>query len=105
VYEQAQESYGLDRVHSMKESDAIPYSPEDGPYDPNQANETEAYLSVAIVRRPGQRGKQKSATKQLVSLRLSAVLLECFKATTGPGWQARIDEVLKKAAEGRNSRT
>ena len=59
------------RVKAIKESDPIPYSAEDGPYDPNQAKATKAYLSGAIIRRPGQRGKQKSATKQLVSLRLS----------------------------------
>jgi uncharacterized protein (DUF4415 family) len=34
----------------------------------------------------------------LVSLRLSPAVLDYFKAT-GPGWQTRIDEVLKKAAE------
>jgi len=86
------------RVKAMKESDPIPYSVEDGPYDPNQAKATKAYLSAAIIRRPGQRGKQKSATKQLVSLRLSPSVLEYFKAT-GPGWQTRIDEVLKKVAD------
>jgi uncharacterized protein (DUF4415 family) len=92
------------RVAALREGDPIPYSPEDGPYDPNRAEETKAYLSAAIVRRPGQRGKQKSATKRLVSLRLSATVVEYFKST-GPGWQARIDEVLKKAAEERNTRT
>ena len=86
------------RVKAMKESDPIPYSAEDGPYDPNQAKATKAYLSGAIIRRPGQRGKQKSATKQLVSLRLSPSVLEYFKAT-GPGWQTRIDEVLKKVTD------
>jgi len=86
------------RVKAIKESDPIPYSPEDSPYDPNNAKAAKAYLSSAIVRRPGQRGKQKSATKQLVSLRLLPAVLEYFKAT-GPGWQTRIDEVLKKAAE------
>jgi hypothetical protein len=40
--------------------DPIPYSPEDGPYDPNDAKAAKAYLSAAIIRRPGQRGKQKS---------------------------------------------
>jgi len=86
------------RVKAIKEGDPIPYSPEDGPYDPNNAKAAKAYLSSAILRRPGQRGKQKSATKQLVFLRLSPAVLEYFKAT-GPGWQTRIDEVLKKAAE------
>jgi uncharacterized protein (DUF4415 family) len=93
-----------DRVEAVKETDLIPYTPEDGPYDPNHAGETEAYLLAATVHRPRQRGKQKSATKQLVSLRLSATVLEYFKAT-GPGWQGRIDEALKKAAEQGNTRT
>jgi uncharacterized protein (DUF4415 family) len=84
------------RVKAIKESAPIPYSPDDGPYDPNDAKATRA--STAVVRRPGQRGKQRSATKQLVSLRLSADVLEYFKAA-GPGWQTRIDEVLMKAAK------
>jgi len=86
------------RVKAVKESDPIPYVPEDGPYDPNDATAARAYLSTAIIRRPGERGKQKSATKQLVSLRLSPAVLEYFRAT-GPGWQTRIDEVLKKVVE------
>jgi uncharacterized protein (DUF4415 family) len=85
------------RVKPIGESDPVPYSPEDGPYDPNNAKATKAYLSSAIVRRPGQRGRQKSATKQLVSLRLSRAVLEYFKST-GPDWQTRIDEVLTKAS-------
>jgi len=49
----------------------------------------------AKKRRQGERGKQVAPTKQLVSLRLSADVLEHFRAT-GPGWQTRIDEHLKK---------
>jgi uncharacterized protein (DUF4415 family) len=86
------------RVKAIRESDPIPHSPEDGPYNPNNAKAAKAYLASAIVRRPGQRGEQKSATKRLVSLRLSPAVLDYFK-DTGPGWQTRIDEVLKKAAE------
>ena len=40
------------------------------------------------------RGPQKAPTKQLVSLRLSPDVLERFKAD-GPGWQTRIDGVLR----------
>ena len=40
------------------------------------------------------RGPQKTPTKQLISLRLSREVIEHFKAT-GPGWQQRIDEMLK----------
>jgi uncharacterized protein (DUF4415 family) len=86
------------RVKALRESDPIPYSPEDGPYNPNDVKAAKAYLGTAIVRRPGLRGKQKSPTKQQVSLRLSPAVLEYFRST-GPGWQTRIDEVLKKAAK------
>jgi uncharacterized protein (DUF4415 family) len=50
------------------------------------------------TRRPGERGKQVAPTKKLVSLRLSAGVLEYFRAT-GPGWQTRIDERLKRAVK------
>jgi uncharacterized protein (DUF4415 family) len=46
---------------------------------------------------PRTRGIQKSPTKIPVSLRLSPGVVEHFRAT-GPGWQSRIDEILKKAA-------
>jgi uncharacterized protein (DUF4415 family) len=46
---------------------------------------------------PRTRGIQKAPTKIPVSLRLSAEVVEHFRAT-GPGWQSRIDEILKKAA-------
>lgn len=52
----------------------------------------------ATKRRPGERGKQVAPTKRLVSLRLSADVLEHFRAT-GPGWQTRIDEILKRAVK------
>jgi uncharacterized protein (DUF4415 family) len=43
------------------------------------------------------RGPQRSQKKVPVSIRLSADVVEHFKAT-GPGWQRRIDETLKEAA-------
>lgn len=45
---------------------------------------------------PRTRGSQKAARKVPVSIRLSPEVVERFKAT-GPGWQSRIDDVLKKA--------
>lgn len=42
------------------------------------------------------RGPNKSPTKKLVSLRLSQEVIVHFKST-GPGWQSRIDETLRKA--------
>jgi uncharacterized protein (DUF4415 family) len=59
----------------------------------------------AKLRGVGQRGPQAAPTKKLVSLRLSAKVLEHYKAT-GPGWQTRIDETLKRAVgRGRRGRS
>jgi uncharacterized protein (DUF4415 family) len=44
------------------------------------------------------RGPNKAPTKKLVSLRLSSVVLDHFKAS-GPGWQSRINEVLVKVVK------
>ncbi|OBX09081.1 toxin-antitoxin system, antitoxin component [Gallibacterium salpingitidis] len=43
--------------------------------------------------KPRTRGKQKSPTKQAVTIRLSPEIIEAFKAE-GKGWQSRINEVL-----------
>jgi uncharacterized protein (DUF4415 family) len=44
------------------------------------------------------RGRPKSADrKEAVNLRLDADVLEFFRKT-GPGWQTRINEALRKAA-------
>lgn len=45
---------------------------------------------------PKTRGAQKAPKKIPVSIRLSQDVVARFKAG-GPGWQSRIDEVLKKA--------
>ncbi|MGH9606052.1 MAG: BrnA antitoxin family protein [Terracidiphilus sp.] len=95
-----------DRVLAYKESDPIPYEPEDGPYDPNDAEATRAWFAQAdlirkgrVVRR-GARGPQRAPTKKLVSLRLSPEVLAHFKAE-GPGWQTRIDGALLKVIKKR----
>jgi len=46
---------------------------------------------------PKTRGPQVGPKKVPVSIRLSPEVVRYFKAG-GPGWQSRIDEVLKKAA-------
>jgi len=43
------------------------------------------------------RGPQKAPTKRLVSLRLDPEVIERFRAG-GPGWQARMNDALRKAA-------
>jgi len=88
------------KVRAIREGDPIPYDPEDGPYDPNDEAATGAWLSQAVVHRPGHRGPQKSPTKKQVTLRLSPEVLAHFKAK-GKGWQARIDETLKKAIKSK----
>ena len=54
-----------------------------------------ARAAVAARRMPGQRGLQRSPTKQLVSVRYSPEVLEYFKSG-GAGWQTRMDEALKQ---------
>lgn len=44
------------------------------------------------------RGPQRAPTKVAVSLRLSADVVKHFK-DTGPGWQSRIDDALRKIAK------
>ena len=51
--------------------------------------------AVAEKRKPGERGPQRSPTKQLVSVRYSPEVLSYFKAS-GAGWQTRMDEALKQ---------
>lgn len=94
------------RVLAFKEGDHIPFEPEDGPYDPNDAEATRVFFERAdlirngkVVRR-GKRGPQKAPTKKLVSLRLSPEVVEHFRAS-GPGWQTRIDETPVKAIKRR----
>jgi uncharacterized protein (DUF4415 family) len=41
-------------------------------------------------------GRPTGASKKAVSIRLDKDVLEKFKAT-GPGWQSRINEALKRA--------
>ena len=52
-----------------------------------------------LVRGRGERGPQKSPTKQQVTLRLDRDVVERFRAT-GEGWQGRINEALRRARVG-----
>jgi uncharacterized protein (DUF4415 family) len=51
---------------------------------------------LAAFPRTRVRGPQKAPTKVAVSLRLSAEVVEHFKAG-GTGWQTRIDDTLREA--------
>lgn len=48
----------------------------------------------AVRRYRGQRGPQKSPTKELVSLRVDRDVVAAYRAT-GPGWQNRAGEALR----------
>jgi uncharacterized protein (DUF4415 family) len=94
------------RVLALKEGERIPYEPEDGPYDPNDAEASRAFFAQAdlirhgrVVRR-GKRGPQKAPTKKLVSLRLSPEVIDHYRST-GRGWQTRIDSTLKESIRKR----
>ena len=45
------------------------------------------------------RGKQRTPTKEHVSIRLDADLAAHFRAS-GPGWQSRLNNVLRQAVFG-----
>ncbi|MCX7320312.1 MAG: BrnA antitoxin family protein [Hyphomicrobiales bacterium] len=55
-------------------------------------------LTPEILANVARRGPQKAPTKVPVSLRLSSDVVKHFK-DTGPGWQSRIDEALRKIAK------
>jgi uncharacterized protein (DUF4415 family) len=52
-----------------------------------------------LIRGRGERGPQKTPTKQQVTLRLDKDVLDRFRST-GSGWQKRINEALRKAKVG-----
>ncbi len=63
--------------------------------DPDAPPLTDEQLK-AMVPLKSLRGRPKSETKKLlVSVRYSQEVIEYFRAT-GDGWQARMDEVLRK---------
>jgi uncharacterized protein (DUF4415 family) len=75
---------------------ADPDNPEWSARDFRRAKSFEAAFPALAKSRRG-RGPQKQPTKVAVSLRLTREVVERFKAD-GPGWQTRMDKVLKKAA-------
>ena len=59
-----------------------------------------AWYEAGVERRRGQREPQKAPVKQMVTLRLDPDVVAHHKAT-GPGWQARMDETLRRAIKAR----
>lgn len=52
----------------------------------------------ATLRAVTKRGPQRAPIKELVTIRLSRDVVSHFKES-GPGWQTRVDDALKKAVE------
>lgn len=59
--------------------------------------------ALAAKRKQGERGPQRSPTKQSVSIRYSPEILEYFKAT-GAGWQTRMNDALRDWVAKHSSR-
>lgn len=56
--------------------------------------------AVAHLLKPKRGRPLKAAPKRAINIRLSPEVLEYFRAT-GPGWQTRVDEVLRRYATRR----
>jgi len=56
-----------------------------------------AKAEVRIGDKVIRKGRPRGSTKGAVSLRLDQAVIDHFRAG-GPGWQTRINEVLRKAA-------
>jgi uncharacterized protein (DUF4415 family) len=55
-------------------------------------------LAHLTKRKPGERGPQKAPTKEAVKLRLDPDVLAHYRGT-GPGWQTRINDDLRRTAK------
>lgn len=84
------------RVQREAQAEApVPFDPATDPYDPNDPAAVEAYWKQATVRRPGQRGPQKTPRKVATAIRLSPEVVDYFRSG-GPGWQTRVDAALQE---------
>jgi uncharacterized protein (DUF4415 family) len=65
------------------------------PYNPNDGTAVAAYWQRATIKRG--RGRPPVVLKRpTLNMRIDAEVLDAFKAT-GPGWQTRINAVLRDA--------
>lgn len=70
------------------------------PTDPEDGDVTPEAIEQALAERRARRGRpvgSLSSNKTRVTLRLDRDALERLKAT-GPGWQTRINDAVRKAA-------
>ncbi|MCG5236121.1 BrnA antitoxin family protein [Xanthobacter oligotrophicus] len=86
--------------YTQPDWDAVSDAPEATEAELAQARPfAEAFPDLAEAARRV-RGPQRTPTKVPVSIRLSRDVVEYFKAG-GPGWQARIDDALRRAVAGK----
>ena len=77
--------------------EVIPYDKEADLYDPNDDHEVDAFWNKANITRG--RGRPALAIKRpTLNMRVDPDVLEALKAT-GPGWQTRINNLLKEAVK------
>lgn len=73
----------------------VPFDPDSEPYNPNDGPTVAAYWREASIKRG--RGRPSVAVKRpTLNMRVDAEVLDAFKAT-GPGWQTRINALLRDA--------
>lgn len=81
--------------HEAAQDAPVPFDPSSEPYNPNDSSTVAAYWSKASIRRG--RGRPSVAVKRpTLNMRVDAEVLDAFKAT-GPGWQTRINALLRDA--------
>jgi len=81
----------------------IVFDTEVEPYDPNDDAAVEAFWANAKITRG--RGRPPLAVKRpTLNMRVDAEVLEAFKAT-GPGWQTRINSLLRDAVKSGSVRS
>jgi uncharacterized protein (DUF4415 family) len=79
---------------NRKDTKAASVDPDDAPELTDEwFDKADLKIGDKLIRR----GRPPGSSKRLVSLRLDEAVLDRFRAE-GPGWQSRINEVLRKAA-------
>ncbi|GJD94805.1 BrnA antitoxin family protein [Methylobacterium iners] len=90
--------YVPNAAYSQEDWDEVSDNPEWTEEDFRKARPfAEAFPALAEALRRA-RGPQKSPKKIPVTIRLDQGIVEAFKAT-GPGWQTRMNDVLRDAAQ------
>jgi uncharacterized protein (DUF4415 family) len=79
---------------SQKNTESTWVDPDDAPeLDDEWFQKADLMIGDKVIRR----GRPPGSSKRLVSLRLDRAVVDHFRAT-GPGWQTRMNDALRKAA-------